>query len=164
MQTPGSPLDLLKQKPRVGSEMCGFFFLKILFIYSWETQREGERYRQREREKQAPCREPDAELDPRSPWSHPRLQVAPNRCATGAALYHYFQVNYSFIYFLKILFIHKRHRERQREKQAPCRNPDAGLNPRTLESWPDQRQILNHWATQVPLYFCIIIEYVCRSI
>ena len=40
---------------------------------------------------------------------------------------------YSF--FLKILFIHGRHRERvaetQREKQAPCREPDVGLDPRT---------------------------------
>ena len=35
--------------------------------------------------------------------------------------------------------IQERHRERgqrhrQREKQAPCREPDAGLNPRTLGS------------------------------
>ena len=49
----------------------------------------------------------------------------------------------SFIvfFFLKILFIHDRHRERerererqrhrQREKQAPCREPDVGLNPGT---------------------------------
>ena len=33
------------------------------------------------------------------------------------------------------LFIHERHiekqRHRQREKQAPCREPDMGLNPRT---------------------------------
>ena len=45
------------------------FFLKILFIYSWETQRERQRHRQRE--KQAPCREPDAGLDPATPGSHP---------------------------------------------------------------------------------------------
>ena len=35
-------------------------------------------------------------------------------------------------------FIHKRHRERQRhrqrEKQSPCREPDVGLDPRTLSS------------------------------
>ena len=46
---------------------------------------ERERQRHREREKQAPCREPDVGLDPGSPGSHPRLQVAPNRCATRAA-------------------------------------------------------------------------------
>ena len=43
-------------------------------------------------------------------------------------------------FFLKILFIHERERERgkrekqrprQREKQAPRREPDAGFDPRT---------------------------------
>uniref|UniRef100_UPI0024443B13 RING finger protein 151 n=1 Tax=Nyctereutes procyonoides TaxID=34880 RepID=UPI0024443B13 len=42
-----------------------------------------------QREK-APCREPDAELDPGSPGSHPGLQAALNRCATGAAPTHRF--------------------------------------------------------------------------
>ena len=46
-----------------------WFFLKILFIYSWETHRERQRHRQRE--KQAPCREPDAGLDPRTLGSCP---------------------------------------------------------------------------------------------
>ena len=69
-----------------------FFFFKIFkrflkdffkdFIYLF-IEREGQRHRQRE--KQAPCREPDVGLDPRSPGSHPRLQAAPNRCATRAA-------------------------------------------------------------------------------
>ena len=49
-----------------------------------DTQRERQRHRQRE--KQAPCREPDVGLDPGSPGSQPRLQAAPNCCATGAAL------------------------------------------------------------------------------
>ena len=40
-------------------------FLKILFIYSRETERERQRHRQRE--KQAPCREPNAGLDSGSP-------------------------------------------------------------------------------------------------
>ena len=44
-------------------------FKKILFIYSWETHRERQRYRQRE--KQAPCREHDVGLDPGTPESHP---------------------------------------------------------------------------------------------
>ena len=59
------------------------FFLKIyLFIHS---ERARERQRHRQREKQAPCRKPDVGLDPGSPGSHPRLQAALNRCATGAA-------------------------------------------------------------------------------
>ena len=45
------------------------FLKNILFIYSWETQREMQRHRQRE--KQAPCREPDVGLDPRTPGSRP---------------------------------------------------------------------------------------------
>ena len=44
-----------------------------------------ERQRPRQREKQAPCREPDARLDPGSPGSHPGLQAALNRCTTRAA-------------------------------------------------------------------------------
>ena len=53
-----------------------FFFLNFAFIH-----RDRERHRQRE--KQASYREPDVGLDPRSPGSHPRLQVALNHCATG---------------------------------------------------------------------------------
>ena len=44
--------------------------------------------------------------------------------------------------FLKILFIHEWHREkqrhRQREKEAPCGEPNAGLYPRTPGSHPEQ--------------------------
>ena len=43
---------------------------------------------------------------------------------------------YLFTYFL-ILFIHERHRKRQREKQAPHREPDVGLDPRTPGSRPE---------------------------
>ena len=54
-----------------------FFFLKILFIYSWETQREGKRHRQREKE--APYGEPDAGLDPRTLelWPEPKAEAQP---------------------------------------------------------------------------------------
>ena len=62
------------------------FFLKILFIYSWETHRERGRQRHRQREKQAPRREPDVGLDPESPGSHPGLKAALNCWATWAAL------------------------------------------------------------------------------
>ena len=54
-------------------------------------------------------------------------------------------------FFLKILFIHERHRERQRhwqrEKQAPRREPDAGLDPGTPGSRPEPKadtQPLSH--------------------
>ena len=47
----------------------------FLFIYSWETQREAEI--QAEREKQAPCGEPDMGLDPRTLESWPEPMADP---------------------------------------------------------------------------------------
>ena len=41
----------------------------------------------------------------------------------------------------------EKQRHRQREKQAPCRDPDAGLDPRTLGSQPEPKaetQPLSH--------------------
>ena len=57
---------------------------------------------------------------------------------------------FSFIFFTVsfffkkrfYLFIHETHRERQREKQAPCREPDAGLDLRSPGSW--LKAALNH--------------------
>ena len=43
-----------------------------------ERKREGKQ-RHRRREQQAPCREPDAGLDPRTPESGPGLKAALNR-------------------------------------------------------------------------------------
>ena len=37
------------------------------------------------------------------------------------------------------LFIHKRHRERQREKQTPHGEPDVGLDPKTPGSRPEPK-------------------------
>ena len=37
---------------------------------------------------------------------------------------------------------------RQREKQAPCREPDAGLDPGTPGSCPEPKADAQHWATQ----------------
>ena len=46
-----------------------FFFFKILFINSWETQREWQRHRQREKQAPCTCKEPDVGLDPEiTPW------------------------------------------------------------------------------------------------
>ena len=42
-----------------------------------DTEREQGRHRQRE--KQAPCREPDVGLDPGSPGSYPELKAVLNR-------------------------------------------------------------------------------------
>ena len=65
--------------------------------------------------------------------------------------------HYFIGYFLKILFIYswetwrESQRHRQREKQVPCREPDVGLDPRTLGLCPGPKATLNHWVTQVSL-------------
>ena len=40
-------------------------------------------------------------------------------------------------------FIHERQRHRQREKQAPCRESDVGLDPGSLGSHPGLKAALN---------------------
>ena len=58
-----------------------------------------------------------------------------------------------------ILFIHERQRHRQRVKQAPWEEPNAGLNPRTLGSQPEWKadaQPLSH--THVPQQIVFIEE------
>ena len=57
---------------------------------------------------------------------------------------------YFILFFLRFLFIHERHTERQRhrrrEKQAPCREPEERLDPGTLGSRPGPKadaQLLN---------------------
>ena len=52
-------------------------------------------------------------------------------------------------YFFLFFFIHEAQREAetQREMWAPCREPDAGLDPRTPESRPEPKadtQPLSH--------------------
>ena len=63
-----------------------FFFSSLGFIYLFMRDTDTERGRHRQREKQAPHREPNVGLNPGSPGSHPGLKVAPNCWATGAAL------------------------------------------------------------------------------
>ena len=48
-----------------------FHYLKTLFIY----ERQTERGKTEQREKQAPCREPDVGLDPQTSGSHPELKA-----------------------------------------------------------------------------------------
>ena len=50
-----------------------FWFFKD-FIYLFMIDIERERQRHRQWEKQAPCREPDAGLDPETPGSRPELK------------------------------------------------------------------------------------------
>ena len=58
-------------------------------------------------------------------------------------------------FFLRFyLFIHEIERERERdrqtqvrEKQAPCREPDVGLDPGSPGSRPGLQAVLNRWAT-----------------
>ena len=51
-------------------------------------------------------------------------------------------------------------RERGRKAGSPLsREPDAGLNPRTLGSWPEPKaEALTHWATQAPRKCAILIN------
>ena len=51
----------------------------------------------------------------------------------------------NFFFFLKILFIHERHREREREAetQAPFRETDVGLDPGSPGSHPGLKAALN---------------------
>ena len=72
--------------PTMLKDLLPHIFLKILFIYSWETKRERQRYRQRE--KQAPRREPYMGLHPGSPGSQPGWKVVLNRWATQANAPH----------------------------------------------------------------------------
>ena len=48
-----------------------------MYLFMRETERERPKHKQRE--KQAPCREPDVGLDPRSPGLRSGLKVAINR-------------------------------------------------------------------------------------
>ena len=52
------------------------FFLKdFIYLFMRDTQREREGQRCRQREKQAPCREPHVGLNPGSPGSGPGLKA-----------------------------------------------------------------------------------------
>ena len=78
---------------------CVYMSIKILWIYSWETQKERQRHRQRE--KQAPCGEPDVGLDPRTtPW-------AKGRCSTAEPLRLPLSVFLTCIYLLYFIMFLK---------------------------------------------------------
>ena len=83
------------------------FFLNILFIH---RDRERERQRHRQRKKQAPCTKPDMGLDPGSPGSCPGLQVALNRCATGATRPNLFLYSHITIWYFSYLSLQQEHK------------------------------------------------------
>ena len=72
------------EKNRIETTVNNFFLKDFIYLFI-EMQGEKERQRCRQREKQAPHREPDVGLDPASPGSRPKLQAALNHCTTGAA-------------------------------------------------------------------------------
>ena len=69
------------------------------------------------------------------------------------------------IYFFIHVSLHREsQRHRQREKQVPCEEPDAGLNPRTPGSRPEPKahiQPLSHLGA--PL-LCILAKIFCGSL
>ena len=65
-------------------------------------------------------------------------------------------LNLKKFFFLKISPIHETHRKRQRQKQAPHKEPDVGLDPRTRGSCPEPKadaQPLSH--PGIPAYHLI---------
>ena len=59
--------------------------------------------------------------------------------------------------------IEKRQRHRQREKQAPCREPDVGLDPQSLGSGPwaeGSAKPLSHPGCP-RLYRFLLISFLC---
>ena len=49
------------------------YFLNFIYLFMRGTERE--RHTHRQKEKQAPCREPDVRLDPETPGSCPELKA-----------------------------------------------------------------------------------------
>ena len=98
------------------------------------TEREREAETQAEGEAGSMHREPDVGFDPGSPGSRPGPKA-------GAKPLRHPGIPTLLSFKRFYLFIHERQRERkrhrQRKKQAPCREPDVGLDPRTLGSRPD---------------------------
>ena len=61
----------------------------------------------------------------------------------------------------------KRERHRQREKQAPCREPDVGLDPRTPGSCPGPKagaQLLSHPGIPRNVYYWKMIVQGTRRV
>ena len=75
----------------------------------------------------------------------------------------------SLDFFLRFyLFIHERHRERQRhgqrEKRAPCGEPDVGLNRWATRVSPQVFRSMLNFAISHKVYFCVSIMYIEKRI
>ena len=131
--------------------LVGFFFLFLRF-YLFIHERHTGRQTHREREKQAPSREPDVGLDPGSPGSRPGPKArtkplsnpgVPQLAFTSTPTGYLFVFRYYMKSSTFYLFERKRKRERQhrqgvwgrgrgRSRLPPLsRKPDLGLDPRT---------------------------------
>ena len=87
----------------------------------------------------------DSKEQEKSEWYLMQESITARRGAQGIPCGFF---NLSFWRFY--LFIHERHR--QREKQAPCGKPNAGLDSRTPGSWPQPNadaQPLSHPIAQI---------------
>ena len=78
-----------------------------------DTHRERRRHRQRE--KQSPCREPDAGLDPRTPGSHPERE---GRHSTAEPPRHPYLRNYEPISIYSAILRHSAYASRTQK----CKN------------------------------------------
>ena len=109
-----------------------------------DIERERQRQRHRQREKQAPRWEPNAGLDPGTPGSRPGPKA-------GAKPLSHPGIPQLLLFFKDFIYLFMRdteerevQRHRQREKLAPCREPNVGLDPGSLGSHPGLKVALNH--------------------
>ena len=95
--------------PKPCDDPSGLFIFKkkdFIYLFMRGTEREREKQRLRQRKKQAPYREPDVGLDPKSPGSRPGLKVALNHWATWNALkVSFIWCKSSFPSFLLVPFV-----------------------------------------------------------
>ena len=131
-------LEVVQHLEHVFFFFLSFFFFFKDFIYSFMI----DTHTQRQRKKQAPRREPNVGLDPRTPGPCLDRRQAPNCWATQGSPAEPPR-DPSFFFFLKdfiYLFMkdtqRERQRHKQRKKQAPRREPNAGLDPGTPGSRP----------------------------
>ena len=82
-------------------------------------------------------------------WLHINLCVLTFFFCTLEIPFHYLPASREVVenpkvYMIIYSFMRDTQRHRQKEKQAPCRDPDAGLNPGTPGSRPGLKAALNH--------------------
>ena len=128
-----------------------------------EREREREAQRHRQREKQAPCTGSPSGIRSRvsriAPWAKGRRQTAAPPSEPSFFLFFL-----SFEDFIYIFMRHRvRERHRQREKQAPCREPEVGLDPRTPGSLPGPKADTKPLSPRDPRYLLLIEVLLLQS-